>query len=130
MRSRGRHSRGFSLLEALLAAAILAIFALPVLSAFSRAAEQGRPRTDQFDKFEFAVSILEERVALRDFSAETGVYENRFSFEVTAVPYQPETITRFDDLISFTELTVRADMIDDAGDPVEISQIVARKAPD
>ncbi len=99
------------------------------MAAFSRAAEQGRPRTDQLAKFEFAVAVLEERVALRDFSAASGVYENRFSFEVTTEPYQPEVTTRFDSLISFTELTVRADMIGHAGDPVEISQIVARKAP-
>ena len=98
------------------------------MSAFSTAAGQDGPRIDQFEKHEFAVSLLEERVAMRDFDPESGTYQSRFSYDIRIAPYETSTQTRYDDLIALFELTIVANTTDGIGPPVEVSQIIARKA--
>ena len=128
MLSNRRANKGFTLLEALLAAAILSLFAFPIIGAFSAAAEQDQRRLAELVMHEFAISLLEERVATRDFEPGGGTYEKRFAYTVSANPYDRRSETRFDDLISFTQLTVSVQLEGSAFGPVEVSQIVARKA--
>lgn len=107
---------------------MLALIALPTITAFSSAAQLNGPRIEQYDMHEFAVSLLEERVATRDLNSGSGVYEDRFAFEITAMPYSPDESTRYDDLIGFTQLTVTVDILRRNAHAVEVSQIIAHAA--
>ena len=127
MQSRRDKRRGFSLLEVLLAVAVIGLLAIPTFTALSNAASQEMRRVARFQMHEFALNLLEERLGVRDFTEEQGIYHDRFAFEVSVDDYPRPAQTRFDELIRFTRLTVVVEIEGADFRPVEVSQFVARK---
>lgn len=130
MLSDRRSERGFTLLESLLAVAMVALFAIPVLNAFSRAAVLDQGRIAGFELHEFAVSLLEESVGAGDFEARSGNYGDRFDFSVEVREVATEQASRFDDLIDHIEVTVVASYTGQPETGVTLLQIVAVGAPE
>ena len=96
------------------------------MTAFSQAAQQSGGRLTRFDNYDFAYSLLEERIATGNFELETGVYEERFAFNVRSEPYMKNANTRFDEMLSFIEIIISVQSTAEPRDRVTVSQIVAQ----
>lgn len=126
MRFRREKTAGFTLLETLLASAAVALVAIPAMSAFSQAAKQNAERPALLAQFEFATSLLEERLATNHISDGAGIYEDQFTYNVQSSPFSVTHGTRFDESIAFTKVSIGVRTITDNFEPVVVEQIIAR----
>ena len=98
---RAKPDAGFSILEAMIAAAILSAIAIVVLPSFSATAARQAQAIERYHAMEAARSLLEEYIATFPNVPETGTYAERWEWQIVDEPEAPKiptTLTKKYDL--------------------------------
>lgn len=120
-----RSEAGFTLLEALLAAAILSLLSLAALAAFGQAARLAGSGASRLAEAEFAQSLLQEVEVLGPGPYREGTYRERFRYAVAVAPEPPLQPSRYDALIALWRVTASVEDLRRGDGPTTLSQVVA-----
>lgn len=121
-----RAERGFTLLEAVLAVAALAMIAIPILGSYSKANLLATNAASSLEQTEFAHSLIEELTVAGPLEATEQVYRDRFAYSVTVVEEPIDPTNRFSDVLIMFRVTVLVDDLTSPTAPTEIVHLIAR----
>lgn len=125
MRTR---ERGFSLLEALIAIAIVALAMGAVMVTLSRLSVEQRDRLDRLQLTEFASSKLEEWAFGGSAATDaTGTATNGWSWDLSEVAFEPDPVSTMNASMSYGRVTVRVWKSANPSTSIELSTVVARR---
>lgn len=126
LRSR-QGDAGFTMLEAIIAVAVLAVLGVSILSSFTRTATQPRLVQLRYDVARFADSQLEEYIHSHPAMSMSGTYGDRWSWEIRETPEDHLQPNRYEDLIDLVRVTIIAkEMESDVS--FELSEVTTRAA--
>lgn len=129
MSSKGNRAGdgGFTLLEALLASAALALIAIPILTGYSQATQLATRAEAQLEQTEFAHSLIEELTVAGPLEPVTSVYAERFAYDVTVEEETIDPTNRFAKILSFHRVTITVDDLTSPAPPTELTHLVAQE---
>lgn len=128
MHFRRSGKRGFTLLEALLAAAALAFAAIALSQSYSQTAILSFRPEARLELVEFGHSLLTELASTKDYSDRSGLYGGRYSYFLAVIGEHPLAPSRFNKMIDFDRLDLTISDRRYPGLVEKLTLVVARKA--
>jgi type II secretory pathway pseudopilin PulG len=95
---------GFTLLETLLAAVALSLFAVAIIPSLANIASRTNERHLTLDRTEFARSFFAEYSSTGQSGSVTGIYEDRFAYNLEVTDQPPPEPGPFDEVIALYRL--------------------------
>lgn len=126
--SRGK-TRGFSLLEAVLSFAVLGIVLGATYTLSTRSMRHQINAQKDYEQTIMARALLDEYVLTYPAMPNSGVYKNVWQWRIVESPYRPSVPTSQDVFFEYVTVTARTSRIDAPSRSVELSTVVARRAP-
>lgn len=111
-----RHSKaGYTLLETLLALACLALIGIPILTVFGAVSRLESASETVLEQTEFARSLIEEVTVTRSHLSESGLFGDRFAYEIVFTPEPLPQENQFGTALDLYRVSVVVDDISRGG---------------
>lgn len=123
------HSAGFTLLEAMLAFAMLGMVLAATYSLSVRSMRQQIEVRQDYELTAMARAILDEYVLTYPTMPTSGTYKDVWDWQITEAPQDVLEPTDYDYYFEFVRITALVEKKRSDSAPIELSTVVARRAP-